>query len=68
MSRRVRKTNSLSVFANPEIEAAEQGMYFRQEPGIQFREGQTVSFEVGIDEQGRRFAFNLRIEVEPPLH
>jgi len=43
-------------------------MYFAQEPGKQFREGQTVSYEVGIDEQGRLYAFNVRIEVEPPLH
>ena len=43
-------------------------MYFAQEPGKQFREGQTVSYEVGIDEQGRLYAFNVRIEFEPPLH
>lgn len=68
MSSSDRKSTPLSVSADPEIEAAEQGMYFLQEPGKQFREGQSVSYEVGIDEQGRLYAFNVRIEVEPPLH
>lgn len=68
MSSRVRDTKPLSVSADPEVGAAEQGMYFAQEPDKQFREGQTVSYEVGIDEQGRLYAFNVRIEFEPPLH
>ncbi|WP_156340847.1 hypothetical protein [Pseudomonas sp. NBRC 111124] len=68
MSSSDRKSTPISVSADPEIEAAEQGMYFLQEPGKQFREGQSVSYEVGIDEQGRLYAFNVRIEVEPPLH
>lgn len=68
MSSKVRDINPVSVSADPGTGTAEQGMYFLHEPGKQFREGQAVSYEVGIDEQGRLYAFNVQIEVEPPVH
>lgn len=49
-------------------EPAAQEVDFLPEVGQQIREGQTVTYKVGIDETGRHYAFNVQIVDEPSVH
>lgn len=68
MSRKDVQPNLSSTALDLTTEPAAQEVYFLPEVGQQFREGQTITYEVGTDEAGRHYGFNIQIVDEPPVH
>ncbi|WP_296263357.1 hypothetical protein [Pseudomonas sp. UBA6562] len=68
MSRKYVEPNLSPAVPDLTTESAAQEVYFLPEVGQQFREGQAVTYEVGIDEAGRHYALNVQIVDEPSVH
>jgi len=68
MSSRDFESSASTAPVDAEAEASEQGVYFQQEPGQQFRKGQAVTYEVVIGEDGVPYAVNIQIVAEPSVH
>ncbi|WP_434770900.1 hypothetical protein [Pseudomonas entomophila] len=68
MSRRNVKPNLLPMVPDSATEPMTQEVYFLPEDGQQFREGQAVTYEVGIDQAGRYHAFNVQVVDQPSVH